>query len=567
VKEVMTPIENTFMLDAEEKLSFDLIAQIFKTGYSRIPVYEVSVNNVIGLLFTKDLIFIDPEDETQVRSFVQIFGRGLHVVWPDDKLGDVLRELKRGHSHMALVRDVNQSDGNQDPFYEIRGIITLEDIIEVILGDEIVDETDIFVDEQHSTKVDREADFDWARLRLLDSKIVDETLSEEEVKAVTAHLRTNHGQAVDLLSDKQLTRMIAETPVTELAEAEMEVGMDLPDDVLYKKGVPSDVCTLILGGRVTVLAGSDNFKSDVSSWAVLASTALANANYVPDFSAYVSEKCRCLRLTRARFTAALDASTAEKLSGSQRSGLATSDKCDDEDMGGTAGTGGSSSMTGASPSVVINMDQNDVVIDMKEKEVAIDMNAVDKVHITSNGGEEITAATTTVAAAVPTTGNIESKDTSSRRVVFSVETTVQNVANEAISPNPPESIEKHLQKRTEKRNATHHRRSQLLAAFLRGKRSNKSSGGKNSDTSSDEGGDKGECPEVDRSPPSSPRTRPVFASPDGMSSLQSKLTDGGCYTPAPSTRSNPAQTSSADSSERPRSGSFQYIEPKKDGDN
>ena len=140
VKEVMTPLVHTYMLNVDEKLNFETIAVIFKTGYSRIPVYEISVNNVIGLLFVKDLIFIDPEDETPVRNFVQIFGRGVHVVWPDDTLGDVLRELKQGRSHMALVRDVNNTL-ETDPFYEIVGIITLEDIIEEIVGD-ISDEFD-----------------------------------------------------------------------------------------------------------------------------------------------------------------------------------------------------------------------------------------------------------------------------------------------------------------------------------------------------------------------------------------------------------------------------------------
>merc|ERR1711933_526004 len=172
------------------------VAKIFKTGYSRIPVYEVSMNNIVGLLFTKDLIFIDPEDETPVRSFVELFSRSLHTVWPDDKLGGVLRELKQGKSHMALVRDVNNEDENQDPFYEIKGIITLEDIIEEILGQEIVDETDAFIDVTDPVKVDRAETFEWARLRLLDAKIVDEKLTYDEAKAVTAHLRANYCNAV-----------------------------------------------------------------------------------------------------------------------------------------------------------------------------------------------------------------------------------------------------------------------------------------------------------------------------------------------------------------------------------
>jgi metal transporter CNNM len=146
VKDAMTPLKNTFMLGADERLGFDTVAKIFKTGYSRIPVYEVTKSNVIGLLFVKDLIFLDPEDEIPVRNFVQIFGRGLHIVWPEDKLGNVLKLLKKGRSHMALVRDVNRGDGTLDPFYEIKGIITLEDIIEIILGDEIVDETDELVE-------------------------------------------------------------------------------------------------------------------------------------------------------------------------------------------------------------------------------------------------------------------------------------------------------------------------------------------------------------------------------------------------------------------------------------
>jgi metal transporter CNNM len=261
----------------------------------------------------KDLIFIDPEDAVPIRSFVQIFGRGVHVVWPDDLLGGVLAELKKGRSHLALVRDVNNDDASQDPFYEIKGIITLEDIIEQILGDTIVDETDAFIDSSQKIKVERAESFEWARLRLLDSKIIDGSLTESEVQAVTAHLRVNYADSVKLLTDVQLRRLVAATPVSQLATAEREIGKELPDDLLYKKNEPSDECLLILSGKVTILVGSENFRSDLSAWSVLGRAALQTPTFTPDFTAYVSDgPCKCLRFKHNRFADAVDASAIER---------------------------------------------------------------------------------------------------------------------------------------------------------------------------------------------------------------------------------------------------------------
>lgn len=362
VSEVMTPLANTFMLSADERLGFDTVAKIFRTGYSRIPVYEVSKNNIIGLLFVKDLIFLDPEDEIPVKNFVQIFGRGLHVVWPDDKLEDLLKLLKRGRSHMAIVRGVNNDNGELDPYYEITGIITLEDIIEVILGDEIVDETDQLVDvnDPHSLVQTSEHmgdyiegaieksnghDFtileggvsdqasvrviDWeARLRLLDERLVDEHLSSDEVRAVAAHLKMNYSRAVELISDKQLKELLSSVPVTEVSPAQTcatedggDDGSGVPTDcaeLIYKRGVPADFCTVVLSGKIMVISGADRFRSDVSNWGVLASRSLTDPSYVPDFSAWVlpnqnsSGGCRCIKLDRESYCAAVDNTALEK---------------------------------------------------------------------------------------------------------------------------------------------------------------------------------------------------------------------------------------------------------------
>ena len=61
VSEVMTPADNVYMISVTEKLDYKLIYEIFKSGHSRIPVYEKDRNDIVGLILAKDLIFIDPE--------------------------------------------------------------------------------------------------------------------------------------------------------------------------------------------------------------------------------------------------------------------------------------------------------------------------------------------------------------------------------------------------------------------------------------------------------------------------------------------------------------------------
>eukprot|EP00752_Nemacystus_decipiens_P008951 g7992.t1 len=256
VREVMTPVKDCFMLSVSEKLNFKTLSVIFKSGFSRIPVFGRDHNDVIGLLFTKDLIFIDPDDETPLKNFVQIFGRAVTVVWPDYTLGDVLNVFKQGKSHLGLVRDVNNS-GEGDPFYEVVGIITLEDIIEEILGDEIVDETDAFVDVENQLPVQRR-EFDMSRLQLLNANADKSVLSTDEAKAVASHLMTNVPQFGGV-NMSHVESIIAASPVVEVNKEDKHMGRaePAPAEVLYRRGRTSTMCTLILTGKVVVLAGRD----------------------------------------------------------------------------------------------------------------------------------------------------------------------------------------------------------------------------------------------------------------------------------------------------------------------
>ncbi|KFG30663.1 CBS domain-containing protein, partial [Toxoplasma gondii GAB2-2007-GAL-DOM2] len=75
----------------------------------------------------------------EVRKLLQFFGRGLYAVDDDTPLLELLKTFKQGHTHLAVVRRVSD-DGEGDPFYIHVGIITLEDVMEEILQDEINDE-------------------------------------------------------------------------------------------------------------------------------------------------------------------------------------------------------------------------------------------------------------------------------------------------------------------------------------------------------------------------------------------------------------------------------------------
>lgn len=104
--QVMTSIDEVYMVSEEATLNFSLLRDIFTSGFSRIPVYAGARNNITGLLFVKDLIFIDPEDAVPVKSFQKIFLRSIERVWDDDNLGDVLNLFKKGRGHLALVQTV-----------------------------------------------------------------------------------------------------------------------------------------------------------------------------------------------------------------------------------------------------------------------------------------------------------------------------------------------------------------------------------------------------------------------------------------------------------------------------
>ncbi len=130
--EIMTPRADMFVIDVSQGLNID---KILKTGYSRIPVIEDSIDNIIGILHVKDLFASFQKacaDESEIDLDVKQIMKNPYFIPESQKLDSLLQDFKQKKNHIAVV--VDEHGG-------VSGIVTLEDVIEEIIG-EIVDETD-----------------------------------------------------------------------------------------------------------------------------------------------------------------------------------------------------------------------------------------------------------------------------------------------------------------------------------------------------------------------------------------------------------------------------------------
>ena len=128
VKEVMIPRIDVDFISSDCKKD-ELIEKIIASGHSRFPVYSESTDNVVGVLYVKDLLkAIANNEEIDILKIV----RKPYFVPESKIIHSLLREFKRRHLHIAIAID---------EYGGISGIVTMEDIIEEIVGD-IQDEFD-----------------------------------------------------------------------------------------------------------------------------------------------------------------------------------------------------------------------------------------------------------------------------------------------------------------------------------------------------------------------------------------------------------------------------------------
>lgn len=131
-KQIMVPRQNIASINIEDPID-DIITQIMDSGYSRIPVYKGSIDNIIGIFYTKEIIrvYVRTKGEVTHDTLAELMREAFFVVG-SKKISDLLKVFQQKKQHLAVVID---------EFGGTEGIITLEDILEELVG-EIQDEED-----------------------------------------------------------------------------------------------------------------------------------------------------------------------------------------------------------------------------------------------------------------------------------------------------------------------------------------------------------------------------------------------------------------------------------------
>lgn len=133
VKQIMCPRVDVVAVDFKTTFP-DLLIMVRTSGYSRIPVFEEDFDNIVGILFVKDLLrYLDEPAHFEWQSLIR---PEIHYVPEAKKISDLLKEFQKMHLHLAVV--VDEYGGSS-------GIVTLEDIMEEVIG-EIKDEFDDIIE-------------------------------------------------------------------------------------------------------------------------------------------------------------------------------------------------------------------------------------------------------------------------------------------------------------------------------------------------------------------------------------------------------------------------------------
>ena len=211
-REIMTPRNEIFAIDIDDDIDY-IIDSVIESGYSRTPVYKDSIDNIIGILYIKDLLF-----EARKIGFknidVQKILQDPFFILETQKTNDVFKLLKENKVHLGLLFD---------EYGGVSGLVTMEDLIEEIMGD-IEDEYD--KEESIISQIDENNFYIKGNLAVSDfNSTFGINVEEGEYDTMNGYLLTMLGKlpkegtlveldGVDLLVNKVDNRRIEQIKVT-----------------------------------------------------------------------------------------------------------------------------------------------------------------------------------------------------------------------------------------------------------------------------------------------------------------------------------------------------------------
>ena len=218
VREVMTSRQDIVGLDIKNTFA-DVLKSVTDNNYSRIPVWQNTQDNIRGVLYIKDLLpHIDKPKNFRWQSLI----RSAYFVPETKKIDDLLREFQQNKVHIAIV---------VDEFGGTSGLITLEDILEEIVG-EINDEYD--EEEMQYTKLTYNTYVfegktqltDFVRLLDLDDEFFDEIEDSETLAGVLLELKGDFPSIHEVLKFKNLTFEVLKKEQRRISRVKVTVGKE-----------------------------------------------------------------------------------------------------------------------------------------------------------------------------------------------------------------------------------------------------------------------------------------------------------------------------------------------------
>jgi len=295
VRDIMTEIDSVYMLNIDISLDFEVMQEIMSKGFSRIPVYEGDPNHIVGLLFVKDLAFVDPDDKLPLESVIKFYNHTAHKVLGDMKVLRLMQDFMTERYHMAIVADVEEKE-DLDPVYVPIGVVTLEDIIEEIIQQEIVDETDAYVNNDFKKKNDKK----FLPLIPIDKK------KDQHVMKISPQLElatfTYLSTQIPEFSEKNISASVLNKLLRQDVIREVEPG----GKPIIESGKTVDFIAMILTGELKIEMGTEKMVFVQGPFSTFCIPALAGP-YVPDFTLLPSDvTCQYLCIHRDAYRRAIE---------------------------------------------------------------------------------------------------------------------------------------------------------------------------------------------------------------------------------------------------------------------